>query len=511
MRTFYETIKFLKYNSKNLWGGAMRYLISLISTATIFLSLLASIGFGATPQYPEMMFILDASGSMWGKAGAQTKIEAAKQVMARIVPALPQEVRVGLTAYGHNRKGDCNDIELLIPSGSDDRMALLQKVMALQPKGMTPIAASVQKVTDQLKNKESETTIVLVSDGEETCNDDPCAAVKALKASGIKFVLHVVGFDVNSKQKAQLACIAEAGGGQYFGAADSASLLAAFKTVEKEVVKKVAFEKAKTKTTKKSTGLGKIRVVLPEKGLISLRTLKIVRKKDNKVLRTIKGPKKDGTYPLPAGTYELIAGYANPNYKPDSEVSLETFEINGGVTKELKLGLLLVNIADSLKKMPTGAVIITKPDDPDFNLTLPAENGYYLYKPKPLVAGNYIFSVHYKASYLYRTPETPIALSATITIPESGEQVVTIDSGIKLKKAQDSSITGWELQTIGGEKTVMKIVQASNGSYPLWEPYAVRPGSYQLSVLLEGMDEPLLVTDEITISKGELLEFDTGL
>jgi len=482
-----------------------------MSTATIFLSILASTGFGASPQYHEMMFILDASGSMWGKAGTQTKIEAAKQVMAQVIPALPKEVRVGLTAYGHNRKGDYNDIELLIPSGSDDRNGLLQKVMALKPKGMTPIAASIQTVADHLKNKETETTIVLVSDGEETCNDDPCAAVKALKDSGIKFILHVVGFDVNSKQKKQLACLAQAGGGQYFGAADSASLLAAFKTVEKEVVKKVEFEKAKTKTKKKSSGLGKLRVVIPEKGLVSINTLKIIRKKDNKVLRTVKNPKKDGTYPLPAGTYELIAGYANPNYKPDSEVSLGTFEVNGGETKELKLGLLLVNIADSLKKMPTGAVIITRSDNSDFNLTLPAENGYYLYKPKPLVAGNYIFHVHYKASYLYRTPEIPVALSDTLTIPESGEQVVTIDSGLKLKKAQDPSVTGWELQTIGGEKTVMKIVRASNGDYPLWAPYAIMPGSYQLNILLEGMDEPLLVSDNLTIAKGELLEFDTGL
>lgn len=431
--------------------------------------------------------------------------------MTQVVPALPQEVRIGLTAYGHNRKGDCNDIETLIPSGSSDRKGMLGKVTALSPKGMTPIAASIKTVADQLKGKETETTIVLVSDGEETCNDDPCGVVKALKGSGIKFVLHVVGFDVNEKQKEQLACLAKEGGGNYFGAADSGSLLAAFKTVEREVIKKVEFEKAKTQTKKRSSGLGKLHITIPQKGLISLGSFKFIRKKDNKVVRTVKSLKQDATYPFPSGRYEIVAGFKNPNYKGPSEVSFGEYEVFGGETKEIKLGLLLVNISDTLAKIPAGGVILTQPDNPAFNLNLLAENGYYLYKPKPLPAGSYIFNVHYKRSYLYRTEETPVALSSPLTIPEAGEQVVTIDSGIRLKKAADSSMVGWELRSSDGTKSVMKIVNASNGNYPLWAPYAAMPGTYQLLVMLTGMDEPMMVSDSLTIKKGELLEFDTGL
>ncbi len=489
----------------------MRYLTSLLSTIVLFFTLLVSSTLGATPQYPEMMFILDASGSMWGKAGSHTKIDAAKRVMAQVVPALPQEVRVGLTAYGHNRKGDCKDIETLIPSGSSDRKGLLGKATALSPKGMTPIAASIKTVADQLKGKETETTIVLVSDGEETCSDDPCGVIKALKGSGIKFILHVVGFDVNAKQKEQLACLAKEGGGNYFGAADSNSLLAAFKTVEQEVIKKVEFEKAKTTTKKIASGLGKLHIVIPEQGLISVGLLKFIRKKDNKVIRTVNNLKKDATYPFPSGTYEIVAGFKNPNYKAPSEVSFGEYEVVGGQTKDIKLGLLLVNISDSLAKIPAGGVIVTQPDNPKFKLNLLAENGYYLFKPKPLPVGKYIFSVHYKRSYLWRTAETPVALSNPLDVPEAGEQVVTIDSGIQLKKAADPSMEGWELRTGDGSTSIMKIVKASNGNYPLWAPYAVMPGTYQLFVMLKGMDEPLMVSDNLTIQKGELLEFDTGL
>jgi Ca-activated chloride channel family protein len=198
--------------------------------------------------FPEVMFILDASGSMWGKVGDKTKIEVAKEVMASAVTALPKEVRVGLTAYGHRKKGDCTDVEILIPAGSNDRQGLLKKVMSLSPKGKTPIAASIKMVAENLKNKENETTIILVSDGIETCHDDPCGVVKALKQSGIKFIIHVVGFGVDTKATEQLKCIASAGGGRYFGVADASALASAFEAVKEDVTVKV--EKAKTTKVK---------------------------------------------------------------------------------------------------------------------------------------------------------------------------------------------------------------------------------------------------------------------
>ncbi len=489
----------------------MRSFTFLLAAVVIFLSLFTSAGAQAKPQYPEMMFIIDASGSMWSKTGNQTRMEAAKQVMNEIVPSLPPEVRIGLTAYGHNRKGDCNDIETLIPPGSDDRDELLRKVMALNPKGMTPMAAAIENVAHQLRNNETETTIVLLSDGEETCHDSPCAVVKSLKDSGIKFILHVVGFGVDRKQKEQLSCMAEAGGGKYFGAADYSSLLAAFKTVEKEVVKKVEFEKAKSTVKKKKSGLGKLRVVIPKSGLRSLNELKIIRKKDDKVLRTLKHLKNDNTYPFPAGTYELVAGFGNSNFQPNSEVSYGIYEINGGKITEVKPGLLIINISEPLKKMPARRLTITKTDEPDFNLTLIAKSGntYYFYKPKPLPAGDYIFTVYPEIPRGKKTV-APLFVSETCTVPEAGEYVVTVDTGIVVKKAQDSSVSGWQLQTINGGKTILNVQKQGNG-WALWRPYIVNPGSYKLSVTLEGMDEPLFVSDELNIAKGELLEFDTGL
>jgi len=298
--------------------------------------------------YPEAVFILDASGSMLGSAGAETKMAAAKSVLRQVVPAVAPEVKMGLAAYGHRRKDDCSDIEILIPPGSEDRAAMLAVIEAMDPKGMTPISEAILQVAEVLDGRDAETTIILVSDGKETCGGDPCEVVRALKASGVKFILHVVGFDVTEEDKAQLSCIAQAGGGQYFGASDAAALLAALQAVCKEMEEKV--EKAKTQLVQKATGLGKVRIMFPESALKSLAGFKIIRKSDGKVLKESEFSDDDSTHPLMSGDYSLVLLFANANYKPPTEMPVGDFTVVKGEVAQVKFGSLLFNIADELTK-----------------------------------------------------------------------------------------------------------------------------------------------------------------
>lgn len=490
-----------------------QYVVKKISLTTLSLILLtlftSTASMASETYYPEVVFILDGSGSMWGKSGSLTKIEIARNVMLQIVPSLPAEVKTGLVAYGHRRKGDCADIELLVESGMD-RSGIQSKINKINPKGMTPIAASIELVTETLKTKETETTVILVSDGKETCHDDPCGVVKALKESGIKFILHVVGFGVDPEADKQLQCLAREGGGRYFSATDASSLLSALENVKKEVAQKV--ERAKTSLKKSVSKLGKIEIKIPASSTISINTFKIVRKKDGKIVKTVKDPSKLSTHPLLTGDYELIAGFANSNYKPDSEVSFGDFTIKGGETFKIGLGSMIINIADSLENVPAGAVIITSESNDNFKLILPyTGNSYYFFKPKPLPEGIYNFGVHYRKGSLYRSPETPVWLAKNIKIKPGEESTITIDSGILIKEIKSSSIESWELVKSGGNDIIIRINSASNGNYPLWKPYAVPPGTYDLFLYMEGMDEPLPAGESIGINKGELLEFDTGI
>jgi hypothetical protein len=158
--------------------------------------------------------------------------------MSGLVKEMPSEVASGLTVYGHRRKGDCSDISEIIPLGTLDRQQAVQAISSIMPKGRTPIADSIQLVATRLKGQENETTIVLVSDGIETCGGDPCAVTKSLKESGIKFIIHTVGFDVGQKASEQLECVASAGGGSYFSASNAKDLLETLSTVQESVVAK---------------------------------------------------------------------------------------------------------------------------------------------------------------------------------------------------------------------------------------------------------------------------------
>ena len=177
------------------------------------------------PARGNIMIILDGSGSMWARVDNQTKIGIAQETLAELIDGLPDDVRAGLVAYGHRTEGDCADVEVLVPLAPVDKARLTEAVRSVTPKGRTPITEAVRMTAQGLRGPEEamggETTILLVSDGKETCAGDPCALVKELKASGINFVMDVIGFDVTTEERAQLECMAQAGGGTYYPAKDA--------------------------------------------------------------------------------------------------------------------------------------------------------------------------------------------------------------------------------------------------------------------------------------------------
>lgn len=214
----------------------MRRFVFLFVMTLLVIFETSAIGYAAGKN--NLILIFDASGSMWGQIDGKAKITIAKEAMDLIVNDLPDDINIGLVAYGHRRKGDCDDVEILIPLAPLNTKTFLAKINALNPKGKTPMLRSIRKTADAIKHLEDETTILLVSDGEETCDPEPCNFVAELEKLGIKFVLHVVGFDVGGKTEEQLKCMAKAGGGEYFPARDADKLKHALVTVVKKAVAK---------------------------------------------------------------------------------------------------------------------------------------------------------------------------------------------------------------------------------------------------------------------------------
>jgi hypothetical protein len=229
--------------SKNAWLKAIQ--IFGICVAILIEFLFVQNQVSAETIGTNILFILDGSGSMWGRLDNVEKIVTAKEVMTELVNDFPEGINIGLEVYGHRRKGDCGDIEMLESLGKGDKATIIRKIESISPKGKTPITKSIELAAKQLETLEEETTIVLVSDGKETCKGNPCTLVKTLKERGINFTMHVIGFDVTKEERAQLACIAEAGGGRYFTAKNAIQLKEAFTEVKTEMIEKVEISKGK--------------------------------------------------------------------------------------------------------------------------------------------------------------------------------------------------------------------------------------------------------------------------
>jgi Ca-activated chloride channel family protein len=188
----------------------------------------------------RVIIVFDASGSMAGQIEGRPKIDVAKEVVSNIVSGIDPSVELGLMAYGHRKKGDCADIELLVPPAPASSAKVLSAISALNPIGKTPLTAAVIEASGHLRYTEEKASVILVSDGEETCDKDPCEAARMLEAAGLDFTCHVIGFALKPGESVGLECLAKQTGGLYLSADTVAGLTDALQETLKQVMKPVS-------------------------------------------------------------------------------------------------------------------------------------------------------------------------------------------------------------------------------------------------------------------------------
>lgn len=212
----------------------MKRLFALASIlGLLLLGLPAVASAGGSPTALEL--ILDSSGSMAAKdPSGVTKLDAAKQALRGVIGGLPDGATVGLRVYGArytDKSAGCTDTQLVLPLAPLDRAKATAALATFSPTGQTPIAYSLRQAAKDLPAA-GQRTIVLVSDGEETCSPTPpCEVAKELAGQGIDLHVDTVGFQVNDAARQQLLCIAQETGGHYYDAPDAAVLSTALARV----------------------------------------------------------------------------------------------------------------------------------------------------------------------------------------------------------------------------------------------------------------------------------------
>lgn len=175
--------------------------------------------------------VVDASKSMWGQIDGRSKMEIAKTTLEEISYWLPDDLDLALRTYGStsaSEQNDCADSSLLVPFGEQNREYVRRAIAGLRPTGQTPIAYALKEAARDFDPLRSDRTLVLVSDGIESCGGDPVQAAYELRQQGI--VVHLIGFGLGTgadEDAASLRAIADASGGRYVTAGTAEELQAA--------------------------------------------------------------------------------------------------------------------------------------------------------------------------------------------------------------------------------------------------------------------------------------------
>jgi len=204
------------------------------------------LGVGALMSVPaiaqeRMMIVMDGSGSMWGQINGVAKLEIARKTLRQVLAGVPASRELGLVAYGHREKGNCNDIELIVKPAPGTAGQIADEVDKMRFLGKTPLGEAVKFAAEQLRFTEERATVVLITDGLETCGADIREIGKTLEAEGIDFTVHVVGFGLSEEEGRQISYLAKETGGQYFAANDARDLVVALNQTVAAIISEVRF------------------------------------------------------------------------------------------------------------------------------------------------------------------------------------------------------------------------------------------------------------------------------
>jgi Ca-activated chloride channel family protein len=195
--------------------------------ATVFVLIAVAVTVYSQHKKPEtvpltrILFVLDGSQSMLSSWESGTKMQVAQKLLVDLVDSLQKvpHLEMALRVYGHQKPvppQDCNDTKLEVPFSKRNGNDIKNKINRIRPKGTTPIAHSLElSAGDFPKCADCRNIIILITDGIESCDGDPCAVSLRLQQSGIVLKPFVIGVGIDKDFKEAFECI-----GRYYDAAD---------------------------------------------------------------------------------------------------------------------------------------------------------------------------------------------------------------------------------------------------------------------------------------------------
>lgn len=168
------------------------------------------------PDKTRILFVLDASGSMRAEWDGDQRMNIAKKRLGELFDSLRvnPNVELALRVYGHQfppKAQNCQDSKLEIPFKARNNAEMKAKLLSLDPKGVTPIAYSLEQATkDFPEDKSYRNLIIMITDGLESCKGDPCAISLGLQKKGILLKPYIIGLGVGKDFTQAFSCMGKA-------------------------------------------------------------------------------------------------------------------------------------------------------------------------------------------------------------------------------------------------------------------------------------------------------------
>jgi Ca-activated chloride channel family protein len=185
----------------------------------------------------DAMLVFDASGSMSAADEFDTtglkRIDRVREALAKLLPSVAPQRRLGLITYGPGPSASCENVMLKFAPVENATDRILAEIGKLTPAGRTPLTRAVVMAAEVLNFRSRPATIVLLTDGEETCGGAPCKLAEELKASGAKVTVHVITYRIRDALGSDAVfasrCLADATGGLFVETETTDELAAALK------------------------------------------------------------------------------------------------------------------------------------------------------------------------------------------------------------------------------------------------------------------------------------------
>ncbi len=178
---------------------------------TILFLLLFTAGINAQEK-TRILFLLDASLSMRNEWAGGSKWDIASTALIQIADSISkfQNIEMGIRVFGHlypEPDKNCHDSRLEVPIDTGNLLKIKKKLAEIRPKGITPLVYSIEKCAVDFGGKPGKNILVVITDGEDACDRDPCSVALALQKNNIVLQPFIIGMALQVKSYDEMECM----------------------------------------------------------------------------------------------------------------------------------------------------------------------------------------------------------------------------------------------------------------------------------------------------------------